>query len=113
MAVLVQKTKKQSRYDMVKLQLYLHVFFNKLNLTESDLDCATNLALHGFDNQFFKTVVEQGVFKSEQSARNCMSKLKAAQIIVKEDKNWKINPDLALGVDKIICLKLLAKNDPE
>lgn len=98
---------------MVKLQLYLHNFFHSINLTQSELDCATLLALSGFDNTFFKKVVDNGIFKSEQSARNCMSKLKSCNVITKEGTKWKINPDLALGIDDIICLQLKAKNDPE
>lgn len=113
MALLVQKNRTESRYNMVKLQLYLHVFFNNLNLTQSELDCATNLALLGFDGYFFKRVVEKGVFKSEQSARNCMSKLRTSNIIVKDGKTWKINPDISLGIDDVICFQLKAKNDPE
>ena len=113
MALLVQKNRTETRYNMVKLQLYLHLFFNKIDLTQSELECATSLAIHGYDNQFYKKVVDRGVFKSEQSARNCMSKLKSANIIVKEDKVWKINPEISLGIADIICFQLRAKNDPE
>lgn len=42
-----------------------------------------------------------------------MSKLKSCNVITKEGTKWKINPDLALGIDDIICLQLKAKNDPE
>lgn len=98
---------------MVKLQLFLHSFFNELHLAESYLDCATCLALYGFDNTFFKKVVERGIFGSEQAVRNCMSKLRSANIVIKEDKAWKINPAIALGVDEVIYFQLKAKNDPE
>ena len=113
MALLVQKNRSETRYNMVKLQLYLHLFFNRISLTDSELDCATYLALLGYDNQFFKRIVEKGVFKSEQSARNCMSKLKNAKLIVKEDKVWKISPEVALGIADVICFQLRAKNSPE
>ncbi len=113
MALLVQKKRTESRYNMVRLQLYLHAFFNDLKLTKSDLDCATTLAITGYDNQFFRRVVDKKVFKCEQSARNCMSKLRALNVIVKEDKNWKINPELNLGIADVICFELRAKNNPE
>lgn len=113
MAILVQKNRLETRLNMVRLQLFLHKFFNNLDLNDSDLDCAANLALYDFDQNFFKVVVEKGVFKAEQSVRNCMSKLKAAEVIVRDGKKWRINPELSLGVDDVICLQLKAKNDPE
>lgn len=113
MAILVQKTRIETKFNIVRLQLFLHKFFNNLDLNDSDLDCAAYLALYDFDQSFFKYVVEKGVFKAEQSVRNCMSKLKFAHIISRDGKKWVINPELSLGIDDVICLQLKVKNDPE
>lgn len=113
MPILVQKNRIESRYNMVRLQFFLHDYFNSLGLTSSDLDCATNLAIYGYDSSFFKKVVDKGVFRSEQSARNCMSKLRSAQVLVKNGKGWSVNPEISIGVDDVILLQLKAKNNPE
>lgn len=115
MATLVTKNQVQSRYNMVKLQLVLHDFFNNLKLPRASLDCATILALkeNNHNNKFLKSVVEAGVYGSEQSVRNCMGDLEEVGIVVKENKLWKINPELKLGIDSVICLQLKAKNNPE
>lgn len=111
MAILVQKKQKvESSFKMVKLQLLLHAFFNDVHLTDADLECATKLAINGFSRNFFKEVVRAAIFKSEQSARNCMSKLKVVNLAVRDGKNWTINPELSLGVDQIILLDLKVKN---
>jgi len=98
---------------MVKLQLLLHNFFSGVELATSYLDCATCLALYGYDKGFYKTVVDRGVYKSEQAARNSMKVLRQANIAVQEGKKWKINPEIALGISDVICLQLKAKNNPE
>jgi hypothetical protein len=95
---------------MVKLQLLLYSFFKKTDLSSAELDCATHLAIRGFKKHFLKDMVDEGVFKTEQTVRNCLNKLKAVDITVKEGKEWAINPHLSLGVDKIICLDLKAMN---
>lgn len=111
MAILVQKKQKvDSQFKMVKLQLVLYTFFNDIKLTDADLDCASKLAINGFSNNFFKDVVADKIFKSEQSARNCMSKLKVVSLAIKAGKDWIINPTLSLGVDQVILLDLKAKN---
>lgn len=113
MAILIQKNRIETKLNMVRLQLFLHKFFNYLDLNDSDLDCAANLALYDFDQNFFKYVVDKKIFKAEQSVRNCMSKLRSANIVIRDGKKWKINPELSLGVDDVICLQLKAKNNPE
>lgn len=114
MAVLITKERKsETKFNMVRLQLYLHNFFNDLNLANSYLDCASCLAIYGYDEDFYKRVVDRGVFRSEQAVRNCMSKLREASIAIRDEKIWRINPEIALGVDDVILFQLKAKNDPE
>lgn len=111
MSILIQKkVKVDSQFKMVKLQLLLHTFFKGIDLSDAELNCATHLALKGFRKNFFKEVVQDQVFKHEQSARNCMSKLKNTHVAIKEGKEWKINPEISLGIDKTILLELKAMN---
>lgn len=113
MAILVNKTRTETRYNMVRLQFFLHNYFNNLKLTEADLDCATILALENFDDNFLQKVVDKGIFTTTQSVRNCMSKLRKNKIVTKEHDTWKVNPEISIGVDDVILLQLKAKNDPE
>lgn len=111
MAIQIQKrVKVESQFKMVKLQLLLYTFFKDLGLSDAELSCAALLALKGFKKSFFKEVVEEGIFKTEQSVRNCMSKLKTTKVALKEGKDWRINPEIAIGVDKVILLDLKAVN---
>jgi phosphorylcholine metabolism protein LicD len=111
MAIQIQKKiKVNNAFQMVKLQLLLHTFFKGIKLSDAELECATHLAMKGFKKSFFKEVVDERVFTSEQAVRNCMSKLRARKIAVKEGKEWKINPEITLGVDHIILLDLKVGN---
>lgn len=120
MAIQIQKRiKVDNQFQMVKLQLLLYLFFKELNhkdekkfinLSDSELNCATLLALNGFKKTFFKDVKDAKIFKTEQSARNCMKKLKAAHVAVKDGKDWAINPEISIGIDKIILLDLKVGN---
>lgn len=113
MAIQIQKRiKVESQFKMVKLQLLLHTFFKGIELSDSELDCAAYLALKGYRKDFFREMVEEEIFKSEQSVRNCMSRLKKTHMALKEGKDWRINPEIALGIDNIILLDLKVGNVP-
>ena len=111
MAIQIQKkVKLESQFQMVKLQLLLYVFFNKLELSDAELSCATYLAIRGYRKDFYKEVVDYGIFKSTQTARNCIHKLRKTGIAIKQGKEWVISPKISLGIDNIILLELKAMN---
>lgn len=111
MAIQIQKkVKLENQFRMVKLQLLLHVFFNNLEVSDAELSCATYLALRGYRKDFYRDVVDYGIFKSSQTARNCMSKLRKTGLAIKQGKEWVINPRISLGIDNVILLELKAMN---
>jgi len=95
---------------MVKLQLLLYTFFKNIELSDAELSCASWLAISGFHREFLKDVVNEGVFKTEQTVRNCLAKLKTAKLVIKDGKTWTINPEISVGIDGKILLDLKVAN---
>lgn len=88
----------------------MYVFFNNLEVSDAELSCATYLAIKGFRKDFYRDVVTFGIFKSTQTARNCMSKLRKTGLAIKQGKEWVISPKISLGIDSVILLELKAMN---
>lgn len=111
MAIQIQKkVKVDSQFKMVKLQLLLYTFFKNIDLSDAELNCATHLALKGFKKDFLRAMVEEGVFKSEQTVRNCLRKLLTAKVAIKDGKGWIVNPEISVGIDSLILLDLKVAN---
>ena len=77
--------------DIVKYQIIVHCYVNRIPVTESDLDCLTILAILGESDltEFCLLVTEKRIFKSTQSVRNCLVKLEKNNLISKEGKTKK------------------------
>jgi hypothetical protein len=113
MAIVIKtKHKASNKFTMVKLQFLLHCFFKNINLSNSDLDCLTTIAIDGYSKHTIKDIVEKGIFKSEQTVRNCIVKLTNLGILVKDSDGRKINSSLMIGIDNLILLEMKASNLP-
>lgn len=95
----VDKRVRMSRWDIVKYQLMTHCYLSKIQVSESDLECLTFLALNGEQEltSFCNKAHDEKIFSSTQSVRNCLTKAEKKNLIKKEGKNKKkiyINPEL-------------------
>ncbi len=99
---IVNKVDKRVRIDkwgVVKYQILTHCYLNKINISESDLNCLTYLAIEGDQEltSFCNKAHLLKIFSSIQSVRNCLTKIEKKNLIKKEGKNKKrifINPEL-------------------
>lgn len=88
-------------YDIVRYQILTYCYVNRVQATESDLDCLTILAMTGESDlaEFCLLITEKRIFKSTQSVRNCLVKLERNNLISKEGKTKKkiaVNPLMKL-----------------
>jgi len=87
----VDKRVKLDKREVVKYQILTYCFLNGVQISESDLNCLTELGLLGEDEltSFCTRVSEMNIFKSPQSARNAVSKAEKKNLLVKNGKNRK------------------------
>lgn len=95
----VDKKMRMGLYDVVKYQIATHCYIKRINMSDSDLDCLTTLAVAGESDltEFCLLITEKRIFKSTQSVRNCLVKLEKNNLIKKEGKTKKkivMNNDL-------------------
>ncbi len=97
----VDKKVRMGLYDIVRYQILTYCYVNRVQATESDLDCLTILAMTGESDltEFCLLITEKRIFKSTQSVRNCLVKLERNNLITKEGKTKKrisVNPLMKL-----------------
>lgn len=87
----VDKRVKLDKREVVKYQILTYCFLNGVQISESDLNCLTELGLLGEDEltSFCSKVAEKNIFKSPQSARNAITKAEKKNLLVKNGKNRK------------------------
>jgi hypothetical protein len=95
----VDKRVKKSGWQIVKYQILTHCYLYNIQVSESDLDCLTLLAIEGDQEltSFCNKAHDKQIFSSTQSVRNCLTKSEKKGLIKKEGKNKKkifINPEL-------------------
>jgi hypothetical protein len=95
----VDKRVKMSGWQIVKYQILTHCYLYNIQVSESDLDCLTLLAIEGDQEltSFCNKAHDKQIYSSTQSVRNCLTKSEKKGLIKKEGKNKKkifINPEL-------------------
>lgn len=102
----VDKRIKTSKENAIRYQIVTYCFMNDIQISSSDLDCLAELAkLESTDLTGFCTAIsEKGIFKSSQSCRNAIQKAKKKNLVVKDGKNVKLNPDMNVQVSGDIFL---------
>jgi hypothetical protein len=119
MALVNQVHKKvvMSRKDIIKYQILTHCYINRLQVSDSDLECLTLLSMLGpIELTYFcyEASDEHKIFKSEQTVRNCINKCEKNSLVIKNPDNKKviqINPDMKIQTEGPILLdyKMLGK----
>lgn len=105
----IDKRVRMSKWEIVKYQLLTHCYLNRINVSESDLNCLTFLAMEGDQEltSFCNKAYAKQIFSSIQSVRNCLTKAEKKLLIRKEGKNKKkiyINPDIKVFSEGNILL---------
>lgn len=97
----VDKRVKLSNWQVVKYQLLTHCYLQDIQVSDSDLNCLSLLAIMGEVEltSFCNKAFVMKIFSSEQSVRNCLTKVEKKGLIKKEGKNKKkiyIHPQVAV-----------------
>ncbi|HOK59514.1 MAG TPA: hypothetical protein PK432_00875 [Candidatus Dojkabacteria bacterium] len=105
----VDKKVNMSLEDIVKFQIMTYCYIHKIILSESDLSCLTLLGLNkkvelsDFCNACCdpsnrdKDVTisyQKAIFKTPQTVRNCVAKMRNYNIITRDTKTVELNPEL-------------------
>ena len=134
MSVQVNKVEKVGHMDLweiVRFQIFLYCHLNRINISESDIDCLTLLCINGevelsaFCNAACEIderdrdhtlQVEYEIFKTPQSVRNAINKLKNLGLVIKKGKSKKkviLNPNTNIVSDGniFVQIKFLRKDE--
>ena len=113
--------KKQiSLDDSIKFQIVTYCFFNNILISHTDSKLLSELAKQsGVElTKFCIYLTENNIFKSNQSARNAVTKAEKKGLIVKNGvnkKTIKLNSDMNVQVDGVVLLdyKILGRESKE
>ena len=120
---IVQKVelKLQTSLDTtMKYQIMTYCFFKDILISNSDLKFLMELAKSGRIEltKFCESLVEKGIFKSPQSARNAITKAEKKELLTKQGKNKKtiiLNDEINVQKDGLVLLdyKVLGSESKE
>ena len=104
----------------IQYQLVTYCFFENILISNSDLKFLTELSKNnGIElTKFCISLVDQGIFKSPQSARNAITKAEKKNLIIKDGVNKKtisLNKGLNIQVNGLVLLdyKILGSESKE
>ena len=106
--------------DTIAYQVLSYCFFNDVHISSTDLKLLTELAKQpGIElTKFCIYLTDNNIFKSNQSARNAVTKAEKKGLIVKNGVNKKtinLNTDMNVQVEGIVLLdyKILGRETQE
>jgi hypothetical protein len=102
----VDKKVKVTLEKVIKYQIMTYCFMNNIQISASDLNCLTELAKLKVTNltAFCTVISEKGIFKSSQSCRNAIQKAKKKHLIIKDNKQIMLNPEMKIQSEGYIYL---------
>ena len=116
----VDKRVKMGKDDVIKYQILTHCFLNDIQISNSDLECLSELAKCGTKELtlFYEDISKKGIFKSAQSCRNALTKAEKKKLIIKNGSNKKtiqINNNINIQTEGNIFLdfKMLSVESEE
>lgn len=98
--------------NIIELQIMLHCYFKRIHISPADLSCLTLIGKSGKKvglTSFCILLADKGIFKSEQSCRNAISKLVDKGLIAKDGfgkKTIGISDDVQLQTEGNILVDL-------
>tara|TARA_R110001592_G_scaffold34089_4_gene117448 strand:+ start:2054 stop:2425 length:372 start_codon:yes stop_codon:yes gene_type:complete len=106
--------------NCIKYQILTYCFFEDILISNSDLKFLMELSKNGKVEltKFCTSVVEKGIFKSSQSARNAITKAEKKKLLVKNGVNKKtinLNKVMNVQTDGLVLLdyKILGSEPKE
>jgi|TARA_R110002167_G_scaffold53616_1_gene153498 hypothetical protein len=110
-AKVVNKTLDFSLLEIIKYQINLHCFMNKIRLSPAQLECLGLLGLYGEINMsdFCSEVVAKEIFGNVQTTRNFITKCIKSNLTTRSglgNKNVSLNSDLNIQNEGTILLNL-------
>lgn len=107
----VEQKVKVSLPQVIKYQILTYCFFNNVHISKSELDLLAELSKNpGVELPVFcKSITEKKIFKSQQSARNAISKAEKKDLLTKQGKNKKniyINENMNIQSEGLILLDI-------
>ena len=107
----VEQKVKVSLLQVIKYQILTYCFFNDIHISKSELDLLAELSKNpGVELPVFcKSVTDKKIFKSQQSARNAISKAEKKKLLNKEGKNKKniyIAEDMNVQSEGLVLLDI-------
>ena len=99
----ILKKVQMTKWDIIKYQILTYCYLNKINVSDSDLECLTLLSINGEQEltSFCSEVHTRNIFQSSQTVRNALTKAEKKELIVKEGRSKKkisIHPELQIQV---------------
>ena len=110
-ALVVNKQIPLSLIDVIKFQINMHCFINKIRVSPAQLDCLSMLGLFGEINMsdFCNEIVSEEIFGNVQTTRNFITKCVKDNLVTRSglgNKLVSINNDLELLTEGTILLNL-------
>jgi hypothetical protein len=104
----VEKRVKMSKWDVVKFQILTHCYINRIAMSESDLNCLTLLSFNqpiGLNDFCYDASSEESwIFKSPQTVRNSINKAEKNKLVIKNNKQISLNPELKVQIEGTLLL---------
>jgi hypothetical protein len=110
-ALVVNKQLPLSLIEVIKFQINMYCFVNKIRLSPAQLDCLSLLGMYGEINMsdFCNEVVSEEIFGNVQTTRNFITKCVKDGLVVRSglgNKLVSINKSLELLTEGTILLNL-------
>jgi len=110
-AFVVNKQVPMDLLDIIRFQINMHCFINKIRLSPAQQDCLALLAMYGDINMsdFCEQVVIEEVFGNVQTTRNFITKAVKEGLVVRSGMGNKVvslNPEIAVLNQGTILLNL-------
>lgn len=109
----VKKVITMDIWDIVRFQLMLHCYLQKIPITEQVLDCITLLAVNGEMelSAFCDDVASKQIFRNSQSVRTALGSIEKKGLVTtfkngKSKKRIKMKSDILLEIEGNILLDL-------
>ena len=110
-ALVVNKQVPLSLIEVIKFQINMHCFINKIRLSPAQLDCLSLLGLYGEMNMsdFCNEVISEEIFGNVQTTRNFITKCVKEDLVTRSglgNKVVSLNNSLELLTEGTILLNL-------
>lgn len=108
---LKEKVELKSTDEILKLHLIIKCFQKGYNLSNADIECLIEMNKVGYNEDFYKSCVDRGIYKSGQTVRNAITKMTHLGIVVYKKRGQRfISKEFlpSFNSDKVLVQYLVA-----